>query len=134
MNSLIEQLKRHEGFRGQPYKCSAGKTTIGYGRNLDANPMTEYEAEILLKHDVEQAENELYGHYPSYRLLDETRRNVLINMVFNLGISRFLKFKKMHKALLHGDFREAAYEMRNSKWAIQVGARAVELSGQMEYV
>lgn len=35
---LIEDLKRHEGFRARPYLCSAGRVTIGYGHNLEAHP------------------------------------------------------------------------------------------------
>lgn len=34
----IERLKIHEGFSARVYQCSAGRNTIGYGYNLDANP------------------------------------------------------------------------------------------------
>ena len=44
-NLVIEQLKRHEGFRKHVYKCTAGHDTVGFGYNLDANPLalTPYE-------------------------------------------------------------------------------------------
>ena len=52
---LIAQLKRHEGFRAKPYQCSANKTTIGYGRNLQDVGITEGEAVSLLNNDIQIA-------------------------------------------------------------------------------
>ena len=128
---LIEQIKRHEGFRGKPYMCSAGKTTIGYGHNLDDNPLTEEFAEKLLVQDVFDAERDLNRNFPKSLDLDQVRRGVLINMVFNLGISRFMGFKNMMAALVAEDYEKAAEEMLHSRWAEQVGNRAIELAEQM---
>lgn len=130
MKNLLEQLKRHEGFKGVPYKCSAGKTTIGYGRNLEANPLTETEAEALLINDI-NAINFALVYQLNFTLISPVRQAVLSNMAFNLGVNGLLKFKNMLAAANSGDYELAAKEMLDSKWARQVGNRAIELSEQM---
>ena len=131
MNKMIEQIKKHEGFRGQPYLCSAGKTTIGYGRNLEANPLTEDEAEILLRNDVAKVVEDLQEGILCWHKLNDARKAVLINMMFNLGVSGFYGFRKFIAALEQGFFELAAKEMLDSKWSFQVGERSVELARQM---
>ncbi|MDO6718828.1 glycoside hydrolase family protein [Psychrosphaera sp. 1_MG-2023] len=129
--NLTEQLKEHEGFRGVPYLCTSGKTTIGYGRNLDANPITESEAELLLVNDIKNIQSavkraiKLDGH-------NGPRQAVIINMAFNIGITGLLRFKKMLSAFDKHLYSVAAHEMLNSKWARQVGARAEQLALQMQ--
>ena len=39
-DKLIERVKKHEGFETKPYKDTVGKLTIGYGRNLEDNPLS----------------------------------------------------------------------------------------------
>ena len=67
--TLIEQLMRHEGFRTKPYRCSAGKLTIGYGRNLDDKGITKAEAFMMLKNDIEEAYLDLIGELPWFHSL-----------------------------------------------------------------
>jgi lysozyme len=131
MEQLLEQLKKHEGFRSKPYYCTAGKLTIGYGRNLDDVGITKDEAEELLLNDVREAANDLIRNYPFTDNLDTVRFECLVNMCFNLGISRLSQFKKMWAAIEEKNFRKASEEMLDSKWAKQVGDRAHELSYQM---
>lgn len=131
MNRLIEQLKRHEGFRSKPYKDTVGKTTIGYGRNLTDVGVSQSESNKMLLHDVDRAKYDVINNIRSYTQLDQVRRDVLINMSFNLGINKLLKFKNMLKAINDKNFYLAAIEMLDSKWAKQVGSRAIELADQM---
>jgi lysozyme len=129
---MIEDLLiRHEGLRLKPYRCSEGKLTIGVGRNLDDNGITEEEALALLRNDIESCKREA-SQFPWYEDLSNSRKDVIISMIFNLGLYRFSQFKNMIKALENEDFEEAAYQMLDSKWASQVGNRAVELSKMME--
>lgn len=130
MNSAIEQIKIDEGFRGQPYKCTAGKITIGYGRNLEANPLTKAEAQILLENDLKKIVKKL-TRYGFYTRLDSGRRAVILNMAFNLGVNGLMKFKNMIEALELKDYDKAADEMLNSRWANQVKSRATRLAKQM---
>jgi len=130
MNQLIERIKRHEGLRLNPYKDTVGKLTIGYGRNLDDNGITQEEAEIMLIHDILIAANSA-SQFPWYRKLDTDRQGVIIEMIFNMGLPRVLGFKKMIKALSEDDYKEAAIQMMDSLWAHQVGNRAKTLSNIM---
>jgi len=125
--SVIEQIKIDEGFRGKPYLDTVGKTTIGYGRNLDDNPLTEVEAEFLLSNDLKKVSQECCL-LPYFSELSTTRRAVILNMVYNLGMTRFKKFKKMNKALSEKNYLLASIEMLDSKWAKQVGDRAIRLA------
>lgn len=130
-SNLITQVKSHEGLMLKPYKCTADKLTIGYGRNIEDIGITEEEADHLLENDLKRAFNELSEFWPNVRLIGNARRDALINMCFNLGISRLKKFKKMFAALNASDYERAAEEMIDSKWARQVGDRASELAEQM---
>jgi len=131
MTKLTEQLTRHEGLRLKPYADTVGKLTIGVGRNLDDVGITEDEALMMLENDIKIARDELLSHFPAFNSLHDARLDCLINMVFNMGISRFKGFKLMIDALITHDYNEAAAQMLDSKWARQVGSRAKELSTQM---
>lgn len=130
--SLIEQLKRHEGFRGRPYRDTVGKLTIGYGWNIDDVPLSQSAAEFILKEHVMEAFEECRIAFPWFHLLSEARREVIVNMVFNMGLPRVQGFKKMIAAIEAEDWEEASKQMLQSKWAVQVGDRARELAAQMK--
>ena len=128
-----EQLIRHEGLELKLYECSEGKLSIGVGRNLEDRGITEEEAMILLRNDIMTHAAELAERFPGVRDFDSARYYVLVNMAFNLGVSRLAKFKKMWAALEDRNYELAAAEMLDSKWATQVGTRAIELSNIMRY-
>ena len=127
MNRLEKALLRDEGLRLKPYRDSVGKLTIGIGRNLDDVGITEDEAISLMRNDIRKVKGEL-NQFAWYRRLDELRKEVLINMCFNMGLPTLLKFKNMIKALDECDYLTAADEMLDSLWASQVGERAVRLA------
>ena len=148
---LIESLKLHEGFRSKPYRDSVGKLTIGYGRNLDDVGLTlaekeflgirsgkqlfdgisQKEAEVLLLNDITRAKVRLFTALPWVQKLDDVRQNVLIEMAFNLGVHGLLGFRNTLSAIEAGRFTDASKRMLRSKWAAQVGQRAVTLSEMM---
>jgi len=125
--NLLDMIKRHEGYRKHPYLCSAGKTTIAYGRNLDDVGIFEHEAEFLLKEDIKHAIAVLRKIFHNFNDFSENRQNALIDMMFNLGASRFLLFRKMIVAIKKNDWEEAVNEAKDSKWHSQVGDRAIEI-------
>lgn len=129
---LLDQIKRHEGFRSKPYKCSMGVLTIGYGRNLESNGVSRQEALDMLFTDMAKARKSVIEAVPCATHLDEVRLDTLVNMAFNLGIFGLLKFRRMLAALDAGNYKKASDEMLDSQWANQVGPRAVELAIQME--
>lgn len=67
-----------------------------------------------------------------FKHLSEVRQDVVLNMIFNLGVVRFKGFKKMISALLRQDYSKAADEMLSSKWASQVKGRATMLAKMMK--
>jgi lysozyme len=131
IDELTNQLKKDEGLRLKPYKDIVGKTSIGYGRNLDDVGISEGEADTLLWNDINIATKSLEVHLPWVTQLSEARRGVLVNMTFNMGLAGLEDFPRMLTCLKNGDFEGAAREMENSKWAKQVGARAQRLILQM---
>lgn len=138
-----DNLKKHEGFRAKTYHCTAGKLTIGYGYNLDANPLhlsanelqslktvgiTEEKADHLLKLCCTQVEEKLIKALPWFIKLDNNTQYVLINMAFNLGVQGLLAFKNTLKLIQEGKTTQASIEMMDSKWAKQVKSRAIDLA------
>ena len=99
-----ELIKGHEGIRFSPYQCPAGKLTIGYGRNLEDCGITQDEADYLLDNDVIDCIVDLES-FKFWEDLDEVRKAVLVDMRYNLGATRFRKFKKMIQALMVRDYK-----------------------------
>lgn len=135
-NYSLERLKGllilEEGYRQFPYQDTKGILTIGIGRNLIKNGITKEEAIYLLGNDIYLAEVLLIAHVPLYIHLSDVRKAVLIDMVFNLGINKFLDFKNMIAALNQEDYETVAKEMLESEWASQVGERANRLATMMK--
>lgn len=128
--------KTFEGLRLKPYRCTAGKLTIGYGRNLDDVGISQAEADMLFERDFAMAESEVKrlckANQIDWENLIEQRFYVLTDMMFNLGYTRLSKFKKFLYALKTGSYEAAANEMLDSNWAKQVGNRAIKLSTLMK--
>jgi len=131
VDKLKDQLILHEGLELKSYQCSAGFITLGVGRNVEELGITEDEARYLLDNDILRVCQELDNNLPWWRDLSEVRQRIFVDMVFNLGISRFLNFKNMIAAAESEDWDEAAAQMLDSKWADQVGQRAHRLAKSM---
>ena len=128
---LTEMLTAHEGSKSHAYKCTAGKITVGVGRNIDPEGglgLSEEEITYLLSNDIERVEEELSKSLPWLLELDCVRIDALVDMCFNLGLPRFLKFVKALDALEAGDYEMSADEFMDSRWATQVGYRAYEVT------
>lgn len=146
MKTIEEQLELHEGYRACVYRCTAGKLTIGIGRNLDdvgirpaetaklgltrgsviAAGVTRIQALGLLAFDIAEARETLDDLVANWRAVDAVRRKVLEDMAFNLGHARLAKFRNTLAAVARRDYAAAAAGMRNSLWYTQVGAKPGE--------
>jgi lysozyme len=131
IEALKNQLILHEGLKLEPYECTAGKLTIGVGRNIEDIGITEDEARYLLDNDILRVCDELDRNLSWWRDLSDVRQRILVDMVFNLGISRFMQFQDTISAIESGDYDKAAEEMLDSRWAKQVGQRAHRLANAM---
>lgn len=130
---LIDRIKLHEGSmtrhgRHVMYSDSKGILTIGYGRNLQERGLSDEEAEYLLRNDIADAADDLRRNYPWVIFLSAERQEVLVEMVFNMGIARFNTFKRMIDAVKVEDYEASAREMLDSKWHKDVGKRAETLA------
>ena len=128
---LTKQLIKDEGIELFPYMCSEKKLTIGVGRNLESNGISEAEAMLLIENDIDRCVIQLKSKLPYYFILPENVKIVLLNMCFNMGVNGLLKFKKTLKYIENKEYKEASIEMLDSKWAKQVGRRAKRLSKQL---
>jgi len=129
LDRLKQTLMRHEGTgpvvnrRFFPYKCPAGKMTIGIGRNIQEVGISEAAAEFMLENDIAEAIELCKRLFPVFDELNDVRQEVLVNMMFNMGYNRFSGFKKFIAATNAKDFKRAAAEMENSTWYEQVGKK-----------
>ncbi len=131
---LKQQLIRDEGSVSHAYEDSLGFTTIGVGRLIDARRgggLSDSEIDYLLSNDIEEKTAQVLAALPWASKLSETRRAVLINMAFQLGVGGLLKFKRALGSIEDGQYSEAAMEMLDSLWAQQTPERAKRLSKQM---
>lgn len=152
---LRAQLVLHEGERRLRYLDSEGHWTIGIGRNLDARPfnaaelavigadrdldrfgLNRREIDMLYARDVNDAVASLDRFLPWWRGLDEVRRRVMVDMMFNMGPGDskrgLLSFVNTLAAVRNRRFDDAAAGMRVSKWAAQTKTRADRLIAMME--
>lgn len=132
VNLMKQELQRDEALRLRPYQDTLGKLTIGVGRNLSDVGITFEEADYLLTNDIANAMHALDTVIPTWKLFSENRQRALVNMMFNLGMHKFLEFKNMISYLKAGDFEKAAASALDSEWSKQVGSRANRIAAQIE--
>jgi len=128
---LVKQLVVHEGLKLEPYKCTSNKLTIGVGRNLDDLGISKDEAEYMLKNDILRVQCECMSSFLWFDRLSSLRKEAIINLVFNMGITKFKQFKKTIAYIESGDFDLAGAELLNSRYADQVGQRAIDVANQL---
>ena len=134
---LMERIKKHEGFVPKIYKDSLGFATIGYGHLVlpeeqweEGKEYSKEQLEHVFKTDFNNAVGQATGLMDGMNL-DDKAREVIIEMVFQLGVGGVGKFKKMWEALKNKDYGEASFQMMDSRWAKQTPSRAESLSKVM---
>jgi lysozyme len=128
---LVEQLIDHEALRLKPYYDTAGKITIGVGRNLSDKGLTDQEAFALLGHDIDECINDL-ATFAWFAALDSVRQRAVIDFRFNRGAAGFRDFRHFVHYMAIGDFLKAAGALRDSPWYGQVKRRGVRLARMIE--
>ena len=138
MDRLLQSVKKHEGYRNKVYLDTLGKRTVGVGHLCVEDfweDDKEYSEEMLmniLKDDLKNAIEGAERLLKDCRILDSLAKEIIIEMVFQLGETGVSKFKNMLKALKEGpDYQTAAIEMLDSKWAKQTPNRAAAMSAEM---
>ena len=129
MSKLSDQLRIHEGVRSHVYLCTAGYETIGVGRNIAESGigLSDDEIDYLLENDIKRCKQELVSlsWFPD---LDPVRQDAIVNLCFNLGLTRLMGFQNAMGAMAVGDYEKAADEFLDSRWAKQVGRRSLDVA------
>lgn len=141
MKKLLENIKKHEGFRAKVYKDTLGFDTVGYGFKVDSlttdelalnggrvAPMSAEVAEAILELKLQKLESELRNRAPHIFALKPSARDSCFEMAYQMGIKGFLSFKRMHEALKSEDYESARHHALDSEWAKQTPKRAEAVS------
>jgi lysozyme len=125
---IKETLIKHEGLRLDMYKDSLGIYTIGVGHNIQDRGITARVAAVMLEEDIDVAVEDLKRNVSFFDDLPEAAQEALVNLCFNMGIPRLMQFKKTLSFLREGKYDKAANELLDSRYASQVGYRALEVA------
>ena len=136
--SLYTRIIKHEGSVKDPktgmhipYQDSKGFWTIGYGTLIDSRRgggLYDEEAAYILRNRIGLGFHEANENFYWFRKLSTNRQEVIVEMLFNLGLKGLKGFKRMISAIKVEDWEDAAKEMLDSNWADDVGVRANELA------
>mgnify|MGYP003148885995 FL=1 len=135
--SLKEEIKLHEGYRNKVYLDHLSNRTVGYGHLCldieqwdDNKEYTKKELDLVFEKDFNIALNDA-NKILEGKPVNNVAREVIIELVFNIGMPRTKKFVKMLSALDKEDYGEASFQLLDSLYAKQVPARAGKLAGKM---
>lgn len=129
---LQASLQEHEGFRSKAYLDSLGNLTIGYGQLVSELVVSKELAAQWLIAATEEKIKQLKTYECFNAVTDPVRRDVLIEMAYNLGVAGLMGFKNMWKSIKEKDWTSASKHMKDSRWATQVKSRADTLARRME--
>ena len=136
---LEEQICRDEGYRASPYLDTVEVPTIGYGTtrilgrpvSMNDPPLPEPIARHLLRADLYLACMDAQDLFETFGELNAVRREVLVNMAYNVGKTRLSRFENLIEAVDNLDYEEAALQMEQSRWFRQVKQRGIRLRDAM---
>ena len=133
---LKERIKKHEGYRVDVYKCSEGFDTGGYGHKIlpgEDIPTTKEGWDKLFEKDFQTAcegADRVLGDID----IDTNAKEIIIEMVYQMGEGGVSKFKGMLSALNDGRYTDASDEMIDSLWYRQTPNRASALALAMREI
>lgn len=132
VNKYIERIKEEEGFISISFWDDApggggGQWTWGYG-TCAPGPGCTINEPVALK-EVERKVEQHIGDFNEifYNcVIPEDKSLVLLDMLYNLGRTRFSNFKNLIKAVHKANWKEAGKQVRLSLYYTQVTNRAEE--------
>ena len=143
-NKLREQLKIDEGVKYEVYDDHLGYKTFGIGHLVTpedeeygspcGTPVAVDRVNSVFDKDVETYISESEKVFGNLQQMPEEAQQVIVNMCFNMGAPRLGQFKKFIKAIHDEDWKTASVEMLDSRWAKQVGDRAIRLSDRIRSI
>lgn len=132
--NVRDLILEHEGEVLHAYEDSRGYLTIGVGRLIDrrlGGGISHDESMFLLDNDIAKAREEC-GTFPWFSALDEVRQAAMIDLTFNLGLTRLRRFVRFLAAMAVSDWPLAADELLDSNWFKQVARRGPRIVGMID--
>jgi len=130
-------VQEHEGYRLEPYRCTEGFLSGGWGHKIltgEEVPTTKEGWEEIFNKDFDNAWSQMEQLCDTHNLPEnEEMMSILCEMIFQLGFTGVSKFKMMIKALQEGNMEEASNQMKDSRWYVQTPNRCVALAERMRY-
>lgn len=133
---LKRDIKAAEGCKLTAYRDTRGFWTIGWGHLLDGQDMdhtghtcTQAEADAWLEADIARAQAQAV-HTIEWPMLNICRENAITELIFNMGLHKWLGFEKCRRALGLGDWAEAKVQLLDSAWAMQVQPQGLDKPGR----
>ena len=127
MEDLLKKIKEHEGFKSRVYKCTEGYDTIGYGFAVKDLELDEDIAEEILLRKLEKLIQRVRAKFKWLDTVPHEVQGVLVNMSYQMGVNGVSKFKKALHAMQMFQWKLAADELLDSRWAKQTPNRAKDL-------
>lgn len=135
IDAIADVLTQEEGYRRFSYEDHLGYTTVGIGRCIQEGlgyGIDEEEAQWLLKRDIERICDKCSLQFSSFwDDLSPNIREVMVLLVFQLGLSGYCRFKNHLAAMREGDWQAAAHHLLDSKFATQTPARAQRMADRI---
>jgi len=130
-DNIKEMLIKNEGLVLQPYRCKNNFLSLGVGRNLDANGISEDEAMYLLENDIKRVVANLDKNWKVWRSFEPLAQEVCIDCTFQMGITGFMQFRRTRALMEMGAWLEASEEILRSKYHEQTPARCARNSRKL---
>ena len=132
LDILHAQLRIDEGEPLKPYVDSVGKVSIGIGRNLTDNGISRGERALMFDNDLASAEHTARLLVPTFDQLSDVRKAAFVNLAFNMGYNVLAQFVNTLKAAQEGRWNDVSAGILSSKYAGQVGNRAVRIAASLK--
>jgi lysozyme len=138
----IDRIKRDiilsEGIRQTAYKDTLNNWTIGVGHLIKIpdeeylidKELTSLEVDQIFITDLNQAIDDA-RKFVNDNDIHEEAFEIVIDMAFNLGLPKLMKFQKFRQALLAKQYKMASIEMLDSLWSRQLPNRSKRLAKRM---
>ena len=130
---LKKRIKKNEGFSLKPYKDQLGYLTIGYGHlilpnetYLSKNKTNKEQLISIFNQDFERALRD-YKRFIKQKDHNRKDQELLIEMVYQMGAKRVLKFKKLISNMKKNKKHLVCFEMMDSLWYTQTPNRVKNL-------
>lgn len=133
LKALKIRIKKNEGYSDIAYKDQLGFYTIGYGHLIRPNEKKYFELKYKKKYFKRLFESDFKKALHQYnklfinRVYTNKEKELLVEMLFQLGPNGVSKFKKFFSYLNKKQKYMACLEMMDSLWYKQTPSRVLDL-------